>query len=377
MKKLNLLTILIIFILSPIIWSQNVKGVSAQGSAKKKPITLNNVKQLAEITTVTIGSAKGITISLSSDGETLAVADDGGLQLITVATGKMQETSFSSQIFDPVFSPDGKLLSVRTLYCSSPGNCGSEVSVLDVKAGQMSFSLNVGVVGGTTFSPDGKWLAYGETKTRKSTLGSMNITVASGATVHILDLQTQKDIHTINESDAVLGAIFFSPDGSQLFYNSRKWDSVGPDLNRGKLYTVDTKTGKKISEQSIGGYAMGISPNGKMVLTVPYDELQNMVGVIAKPEIIDIAKGTTVMTLSGEAPDVAFSSDSQIVAIIGEKDQKTTVSIRELSSNKEILPLSVEGIGNTIDLAISADGTRLALVYRKDGTAYVKIWGIP
>ena len=78
-----------------------------------QPITLANVAQIAQITTLNPGTNDIISsLAFSPDGTTMAVAVGKVINLLDVATGKVLTTFDGTKdvILSVVFSPDGKTL---------------------------------------------------------------------------------------------------------------------------------------------------------------------------------------------------------------------------------------------------------------------------
>ena len=219
-----------------------------------------------EATTVLTGEAEVVSMALSPDGRTLAVAyPNGTVMLWTIATGQINDlTGSGSGIQSLAFSPGSRTLATsetqrwqpgqaspaagtastirlwdlatgRAATLSSlPGSYGGQalafhpgghtlagnagmdgtIRLLDLAAGQVTvLTGHTSPIETAAFSPDGRTLATGSTD----------------ATIRLWDLATGQTTITLNPRGGYVVAVAFSPDGRILASAStdntvRLWD---------------------------------------------------------------------------------------------------------------------------------------------------------
>jgi WD40 repeat protein len=144
-------------------------------------------------------------MAFDSTGEHLAI---GGLHEITIwnaASGKLERRigNVARQTYALAYTPDGKQLAAASGLAGQSG----EVRLFDADSGRMLDVVLSGddVLLAVAISPDGKMLAAG---------GADNL-------LHLVDLQSRKELHKINDHADWITAITFSPDGDQVATASR------------------------------------------------------------------------------------------------------------------------------------------------------------
>lgn len=144
-------------------------------------------------------------MAFDSSGEHLAV---GGLHEITIwnaADGQLIRRigNVARQTYALAYTPDGKQLAAAG---GQPGQSG-QVRLLDADTGKLIDVLLTGddVLLALAISPDGKILAAG---------GADNL-------LHLVDLESRKELHKINDHADWITAITFSPDGKHVATASR------------------------------------------------------------------------------------------------------------------------------------------------------------
>ena len=152
--------------------------------------------------------------SISPDGKRVAVVADAGhgysdLVLYDALTGKVSATlSERSNLADPAWSPDGKMVAVTSYTLGNP-------RLLLVPAdGRASIPLTTadGEPYRASYSPDGVWLIYTLRHDNKNDLHAMQVTGT-----------TPKDIALTDDGASWNGV--FSPDGKQMAF-LREQDGV-------------------------------------------------------------------------------------------------------------------------------------------------------
>ncbi len=347
----------------------------AQSPKTRDPINLGNVDQLKALITIDTGEEYA-NIAINPDGSKLAVANrTTGLKVYDIKTGKVEKQLTDKPVSRAIYSADGKLIAGYVIACQ-PGTCSGTVYVLETATGKERLSIPVdGILDLPGFSPDGKKLAYSEATTTLYTSVGLQETHAGPSTLHIVDIETSKETQRFDEADAILSPLFFSPDGGRIAYAATPWTSTAPSINATSLHIIDLKTGKNEATLT-AGLLQDMSSDWSLAFTLPFDKYNGMVGMLEEPWVFDLKTGKPVVKFTkGELSFVAFSHDSKIMAVSG-GDTKTTISLREITTNRELLPLSIAGV-QSVYMSFSPDGTLLAAPYESGGTIHVIIWGIP
>jgi WD40 repeat protein len=220
-------------------------------------------------------------------GEWIAVScADGQIRLWETATGRylyaFSGPSEHSQSM--ACSPDGRLLAA----IHPPQKGVRPVNVWDVAQRQKKHSLSVdskGAVGDLAFSPDGRLLAA----------------VGGGSTVKLWEVESGRELPTLEGHTGDLMTVAFSPDGRWLA-------SAGVDTII-KLWEVATWR----EVQTLRGHALGVnyiafSPDSRRLASVGMDHVIR---------VWDLDAGQTVLILKGHLSAtyaVAFSPDGKYLA---------------------------------------------------------------
>jgi WD40 repeat protein/serine/threonine protein kinase len=220
------------------------------------------------------------TVALSPDGTLLASrAMDKKLTLWDVTTGRVVHTLGGpvAVLRAVAFSPDGRLLAADTrnnVFAEGPG----EIAVWDLAAEQKVVTLQGRSV---AFSPDGRRLAFG-----------------NGNAVTVRDLDTGRDLLTLEGHTAEVLAVAFDHDGGRIASGGRDrtvrvWDAAsGQSLGELRGHTAPV-------------WGLAFHPGGKRLASASMDSVQG-----GKGEVIlwDPATRRAVLSLPGNVA-VAFSPD--------------------------------------------------------------------
>jgi WD40 repeat protein/serine/threonine protein kinase len=225
------------------------------------------------------------TVAFSPDGALLASrGSDKALAVWDVATGRVVRTlGGPGPVLRAVaFSPDGRRLAADRrdhVFDEGPG----EITVWDLATGQKVVTVNGRSV---AFSPDGRRLAFG-----------------NGNAVTIHDLDSDRDILTLEGHTAEVLAVAFDRDGSRIA-------SGGRDLS---VRLWDAATGQALAEMR--GHtgpvtSLSFHPSGRRLASASTDSVPG-----GKGEVIlwDPDTGRPALTLPGEVA-VAFSGDGARLA---------------------------------------------------------------
>ncbi|MBK7935779.1 MAG: PD40 domain-containing protein [Lewinellaceae bacterium] len=232
------------------------------------------------------------------------------------------------------FSPDGKQLAT-----ASEDNTAK---IWDLNTGKNVLTLerHKASVEGIAFSPDGKWLA----------------TASEDSSAVIWDLQTGKPRNILRGHENSVSCIAFSPDGKKL--------ATGSHDNFIMIWNAETGDSlRRIEAHEYPILSIAFSPDGKSLATGSYDETA---------KIWDIDSGKAVFTLEDHDNSVncvAFSPDGNYLAT-GSNDK--TAKIWDLKTGKATQ--TIEGHSSNISsVAFSPDGKSFA-TGSYDNSA--KIWDL-
>jgi WD40 repeat protein/serine/threonine protein kinase len=275
------------------------------------------------------------------------------------------------------FSPDRKRLASSRPYGSPPFGSPT-VKVWDATTGQEihTFQKPAVVTSDPTFSPDGKWLAWGH----------------YDGTVTVADVTTGQEVRTLEAPvKGIMAHVAFSPDGKRLAFS--EWNETGKvcDASTGQeLFTLKgnfptfSPDSKRLATSSRGGpvkvwdattgqelltfkgltdqvWSVAFSPDGKRLASASLDGTVKVWDATTGQEILT-PKGHT-----GKVRSVAFSPDGKQLASGSEDGMVRTWDAT--TGPEEVPTLKLKGKGNSG--AFSPDGKRLASG-NYDGT--VRVW---
>jgi WD40 repeat protein/serine/threonine protein kinase/two-component SAPR family response regulator len=275
-------------------------------------------------------------LAYSPDGETIATGhDDGSVYLWDATTGAQKQALYGhTELVNWVtFSPDGKSL-------ASHGAEG--VAILwDLESGepQLTFPGVVFWNMNVAFSPNSSLLAVVELS---------GGTVEENAVLNLWDTTTGAIVFSLPSSTEPT----FSPDGAYLATNIANrqviiWD-LAASLANGSGQAATTLIGHT-------GFIIGIafSPNGDYVATASQD---------GTAKVWDARSGLEQFSLTGHATHprlVAFSPDGSHLLTVGGDGAR--IWDGSLPGNQEVMALSGPVRSGLLSIALSSDGSYLAL----------------
>jgi WD40 repeat protein/serine/threonine protein kinase len=220
------------------------------------------------------------TVAVSPDATLLASrGEDKKLTLWDVTTGRVVHTLGGpvAVLRAVAFSPDGRRLAADTrnnVFAQGPG----EIAVWDWAAEEKVVTLQGRSV---AFSPDGRRLAFG-----------------NGNAVRVRDLDSGRDVLTLEGHTAEVLAMAFDGDGGRIA-------SGGRDRT---VRVWDAATGQSLGElrgHTAPVWGLAFHPGGRRLASASMDALQG-----GKGEVIlwDPATGRAALSLPGNVA-VAFSAD--------------------------------------------------------------------
>jgi WD40 repeat protein len=274
-------------------------------------------------------------MAFSPDGATLAVVSWARVELWDVSTGQLRATEIRhpKSIYDIAFSPNGQLLAT----------VGEDTVVMlwDVATGEelAVFHGHKNRVGAVAFSPDGKTLASG----------------GWDYTTKLWDIGTGRELTTIRNGAQSVFALAFHPDGQVLASGG-----VGDEI---ELW--DVTTGKQLA--MLNGHdgpvaSLAFSADGKTLASGSWDETVRLWDPATGQERAFLAGHT------GEIRALAFVADGKTLVSAGEH----AIKLWETQvSNEHVL---LQGHSDSIGcIAFSPDGETLASGSLDGG---VRMWGL-
>ena len=254
------------------------------------------------------------------------------IRLIKTYVNKSENIFLDSGIFSVSFAPNSRYLAI--------GSSDKKIIIWDLESGKEIKTLNghKGCINTVAFSPDGKYLASG----------------SDDITIKLWDLEMGKDVQTLFGHNDWVNSVAFSVDGRNLVSGStdetiKIWNSKTGD-------EIKTLTGHKN-----GVLSVLFSPDAKYIASGSRDN---------SIKLWDAETGEDIKTFIGHRDSVwslSFSPDGQYLAS-GSQDEK--IKLWKIESGKEIKTLT--GHSNSVlSVSFSPDGKYLVSGSRDNAT---KIW---
>jgi WD40 repeat protein len=336
----------------------------------------------------------------------IAVSADGGLlaysfsnkQIIlvdikeeqTISTWELDDQPYIIRL---AFSPDGKILAagLNTNPVGSLQDTNKEiVRLFDVNNGDKLSSINYDaftLVPSIKFSPDGKLLAIG-------------IEQGFNKFINLWDLSAGENLTTIRVSTQAIDLVFkptqnmltyASEDGTIQFWDMDKQEEAYTfDVHRSYLQNLTiSQDGKYIANGIEGvnliqirdaqngmiianldndssftfyGPSFNFLPDGKTILSI------NMDGI----HLWDLASGKEIQSykdiaMEGPLPDKPLSPDGKLLYIAEKIDEENVITVWDTTTNKIVNTFQVGKDIAINNLAVSPDGTLLAVAMAQIG----------
>ena len=297
------------------------------------------------------------SVSFSPNGKVLAWAD----RLWEVDTGQKLDIPIDKELFEFVFSPDGKILAGTGISTVERTRAGV-IKFYEVETGQLLNTLTATRqtildewtkrVESIAFSPDGQMLASAS---------------ADDGTLKLWDVETGQNTATFTEKQGNDNSmcVAFSPDGTKLAVGSVEGIKL-LEVPTGKhIYTRQhIDFGKLEFPASI--FSIAFSPDGTKFASASWDGVK----------LWDVETGQNITTLQGHTrvvSSVAFSPDGLTFA----SDSVGGVQVWAAATGRHITTLA--GPPNFVTtIAYSPDGTRIATgsANARNAEHTVKLWDV-
>lgn len=262
-------------------------------------------------------SGDAIEMAYSPDGQTIALAADGGSVLLFDGTlqnkkGEIKLREFANPACEPVLvdsvnqmalSPDGKILAI---------DHGTNISLWDTSLGRRKRESICTFVPAShsypalAFSPNGRILAVNR-------LNVMLVDTITGNTMELPDTHEGR-----------VTAVAISPDGKTI--------ATGSEDNTAKMWSAASR----VELATLKGhkdfvYAVAFSPDGKVIATGSGDKTVKLWEVASRRELTTLKGHTAAVT------SVAFSPDGKVIATASENELKLwSTSLTERAPFREL-----------------------------------------
>jgi RNA polymerase sigma factor (sigma-70 family) len=213
-------------------------------SGAYEPAKLWDLGELKEVRPVAgaLGSVRGVShLALSPDGKKVVLTtNEPAVQLVDVATGKVEQTLAKALIDQVAFSPDGKRL--------LGGGFDRTLHVWDLATGKEFWSAaNANAIASVAYTPDGKQVMAG----------------TYGGHIHVFDAANGQEVRTI-QHQGVVRALAVSPDGRLL--------AAGADAPVVFLYELATgELVQRFNGHTSNVWSLAFAPDGRSLVSGSFD----------------------------------------------------------------------------------------------------------
>jgi WD40 repeat protein len=305
-----------------------------------------DTKEGKELSQISLKSGYSvISVAISPAGDVLAVSSGNNVVLFDVATGKVlrELMSYRRMTEQLTFSAEGTSLAAA----SSDG----AVAVWEVKTGK-HLSL--------TQPPSG---INGYVSIRSIVFTAPDQAVALAAYNTILavwQVPSGKPISVLGDSTDAITAVSFAADDKELLTMSSKPVAIRWDLTGKKLGSAPLAL-KNLTQQNSSSFNWNSLPGSSGILSVGTGESTAVYDPVKRAHYL------TLLTTTFGAPLIAATNDGSVViqaTTPTQFDDKPKPGLVQVYSSKDLQKSAelVMPAGTIVDIALSADGTRIGLI---------------
>jgi WD40 repeat protein len=284
--------------------------------------------------------------SYSADGRHLAAVRGKDVSLYEMPEG--YERVIRGDVLEPTavaLSPDGKRLAT--------GDARGALRLWDVATREEVRKWrfrDATSMRAVAFSPDGKLLACAR--------GNGQGNLPGEAPVHLLDVETGKEVRAFSGHRECVHALAFSPDGKTLA-------SSGGDIFHKDLLSVrlwDVATGEQVWVEKEHAGMIAFSPDGKTLAE----------GFGGAVRFLRASDGHVLLAVDAHRSPISAVSFSPDGTRLATSSHDNTIRLWNVADGKELTPVQAMGEG-VYSVAFSPDGKVLAT---RSGDNLIRLWDV-
>ncbi|MBN1564597.1 MAG: hypothetical protein JXA10_12200 [Anaerolineae bacterium] len=310
--------------------------------------------------------------TLSPDNLHVAVIDSGGVMMFDLTTGEAVFTH-ALESGSLTISPGGTYLHITSQWCRV-GGCSGSIEVYDWSTNELRLTVPIeGYVDRLVYSPDDTLAIYATNSTGSWSVYPNQGTTFYDAVVHVVDMATGEDVFTIQETDAVLTAMYFTADSSRVAYSSIIMQGQWPDWSSSVIHIVDLAT-EEATTIMAGGLIGALSDDWSVLRTTKGIYLPGTWTSGTGSAIAEVATGTTVIDLANA---YAVNNDLTLVVMADAADSTTMTVYTIMGDALTTLAVEMDGVEAISSLSFSTIGNLIRAKFSVGESDYIAIWGLP
>jgi len=295
------------------------------------------------------------SLSVSRDGQLLAVAGDGGVQVLRESTGQLLVSipqEVGGFITSAAFSPDGSMLALGWFVHQSSGGYTGMVELRNSLTGSLTKQLPTTAnfsVSAVAFSPDGRTLADGGSSNDQSTQRGAGV-------LELWSLKAGYKRMALNTPSESIRSIAFTKDGSKLV-------AGGYGTTAGSLELWDVKAAQLAetfpTAAASGVYSVAISSDGETIVDGGYlNGAAYYKGVLEEWSVPGKKLIASPSTAAAQVMSVSISPDGKTILSAGWGTTKGVIELWTVASGSMVTSLETN-LGAVGAATFSANGKAL------------------
>lgn len=256
-----------------------------------------------------------------------------------ISAAVVQDVSAQTKLYDLYrgsvsvdFSPDGKYIAT--------GDTDGRVGLWEVSSGENIYYRSLGgEVWGVAFSPDGRYIAADGTGSVTANL----LEVSRGTVVQSSELSDEANSIT---------SVAFSPNGEYV--------ALGDDTGQAYLWNLNDRNWQSWTYWEDEIFSVAFSPNGEYLATGDSGGYANLWEVSSWWADDGVDVNVQRVELGGNVRAVTFSPNGQYLAADGYDGSNTNITIYDVSSVRSVQQIDPD-VFEVLALAFSPDGQYLAV----------------